>query len=193
MSARRGTTLALLLVVVGATVVGCSSDEAADTNDTVLSGADGGDSDSTAAADPAVSALASNIRSAVGMVDGELGAPQAFFEVTATSQLTNVFVAIDDATAAVPYVVLDGQLQPPGPTLDGASGLTFAAEDITFDEDLILSQVSAELPSATIDSLSVEGGNGDGVRYVVSATSSAGGVLDIVVGPTGEIFSVEPL
>ena len=82
-----------------------------------------------------------DIPSAVDAVEAEMGANQDYFEVTATPQLTNVFVAIDDATAAVSYLFVDGELQPLAPTLTGASGFTFTAEAIDFDEDSILGAV----------------------------------------------------
>jgi hypothetical protein len=160
--------LAGLLAVAGAA---CSDDDGGAANDSFVA----------------------DIRSAVEAVEAELGAGQDYFEVTATLQLTNVFVAIDDATAAVPYLYVDGELQPPAPTLTGASGFTFTADAIDFDEDSILDAVAEELPDASIESLSVEGGDGGTVRYVVSVRSEVGGLLDVTVGPDGAVLAVDPL
>ena len=156
----------------------------------VLAGAACGGDDSGGGAD---AGFVADIRSAVAAVEADLGDGQEFFEVTATPQLTNVFVAVDDATAAVPYLFVDGELQPPAPTLTGASGFTFTADAIDFDEDTILDSIASELPDATVESLSVEGGEGGVVRYVVSVRSEAGGLLDVTVGVDGAVLAVDPL
>jgi hypothetical protein len=135
----------------------------------------------------------SDVAAAAAAVDAALGGPQDFFEITATPQLTNVFVAIDGGTAAVPYIFLDGELQAPAPRIDGAAGQTFTAAAIDFDEATVLDGVENDLPDATIDAFSVEGGPGGFVRYVVSARSEQGGVLDIVVAPSGAVIEVDLL
>ena len=150
-----------------------------------------GSADSDAA--PNESPFGFEIRAAVTAIEAELDGTQEYFEITATPQLTNVFVAVDDGTAAVPYVFLAGELQPPGPTIEGAAGQTFTADSIDFDDETILAGVAADLPTASIDALSIEGGPGGFVRYVISARSAQGGVLDIVVAPSGAVIEVRPL
>ncbi|MEO1056018.1 MAG: hypothetical protein AAFY28_03810 [Actinomycetota bacterium] len=152
-------------------------------------GDDGDGSDGSGVDGPPI---VTELLAAVDAVEDELGAGQEYFEVTSTGQLVNVFVAIDDATAAVPYVYLDGELQDPAPALEGASGQTFLAADITV-EGTVLDRVDDELPDATVDALSVEGSAGAGVRYVIAARSAQGGILDIVVAPDGAVLSVDPL
>lgn len=133
-----------------------------------------------------------DVRRAVEAVEDTLGGPQEYFEVTASGPLTNVFVAVDEATAAIPYVYRDGMLEEPGPKLEGAEGHTFTSDSITFDEEAVLAGISDGLPDATVESLSVEGGPGGSARFVVAARSQQGGVLDVVVGARGAIVSVEP-
>jgi hypothetical protein len=134
-----------------------------------------------------------DVRLAAEAVEAELGGPQDFFEITATPQLTNVFVAADGGASAVPYIFVGGELQPPAPTIEGVEGQTFTFDDIDFDDETVLSGVTADLPTATIDAFSVEGGAGGFVRFVISARSAQGGVLDIVVAPSGAVVEVIPL
>lgn len=168
------TRRSLLLAVSLVTFAACSGG-----SDQTTSG--GGDS------------FVSDIAAAAAAVEAALGGPQEFFEITATPQLTNVFVAIDGGTAALPYIYLDGELQAPAPRIDGATGQTFTAGAIDFDEATVLVGVEIDLPNATIDAFSVEGGPGGFVRYVVSARSEQGGVLDIVVAPSGAVIEVDLL
>ena len=156
----------------------------------VLGAACGGDDD---AGNGVEAPWVADIRPAIDAVEAELGSGQEFFEVTANVQVVNVFVAADGATAAIPYVFLDGELQPPAPTLTGASGFTFSADAVDFDEDSILTAVAEELPESSIEALSIEGGDGGIVRYVISTLSPEGGRLDVTVSPDGAVLAVDPV
>lgn len=134
-----------------------------------------------------------DIAPAIAAVERELGVGQQYFEVTANRQVTNLFVAVDGATAAVPYVYLDGVLQPPAPKLTGASGYTFSADAVDFDENLILTAVERELAESSIEALSIEAGDGGIVRYVVSTLSPEGGRLDVTVAADGAVLEVDPV
>ena len=89
------------------------------------------------------------------------------------------------------YVYVDGVLQDPAPQ-QPAEGLFFERSDVQFDPDLIVSNVAGELPDSMVDAISIYG-TGAGAAYVLAATSSVGGFLDIEVGPTGQIFAVDPV
>ena len=149
----RVRSIALAVAVGALALVGCSSGgsdgEDADPAPTTANEA-GTSSDATVPTSGAdvsdTTLMAVDLRRAVEAVEQELGGPQQFFEVTATSQLTNVFVAIDEATGAVPYVFVDGELEVPGPALEGAEGYTFGSSALTFDDDLLLSAVADGAP-----------------------------------------------
>ncbi len=181
--------LAVGVALVGSTVAGCSGGGDAGSPDTEGPVADA----SVLGPVSGPTALPEAVLTALAEVDTELGGAQTYFEVTATPQFTNVFVAVDDGTAAVPYVVRDGSLEAPAPTLEGVSGFTFVAADVVFDADVVLGRIAADLPDATIQSLSVEGTDNGAPRLVVSALSTQGGLLDVVVTPDGAIVSVEPV
>lgn len=174
-----------LAVVVALLIGGCGSDEPE--RDASLIAEPGVDVEPTEAP-----AYVDDVLAAIDAVEAELGGPQEFFEVTANAQFTNVFVAVEGGAAVVPYLFVDGELQPPAPQVDGASGETFSRDDVDFDPDRVVGVAQAQLSDSTIDSLSVYG-TGIGATYLLSATSGSGGILDIVVGPDGSVFSVDPV
>jgi hypothetical protein len=177
----------LVVAVVAVVALGACDDDDGRTPPTVTGT---GDDQGVERAAPS---FVTDVRAALAAVEAELGGGQEYFEVTASSRLTNVFVAIDGATAAVPYVFLDGELQAPAPALEGASGFTFGASDVAFDEQAVLSSINRELPDATVESFSVEGGAEGTVRYVVAVRSAQGGAIDVTVGPDGTVLAVEPV
>ena len=181
----------LLAATLATLLVGCSSDDAS-VGDTVSPGSLVVPASDEDAAATARDVLVGQIVPAVEAVEAELGAPQRYFEVTANAQFVNVFVAVDDETAAVAYLFTDGELQPPAPKREGAAGKTFGADDIEFDESSVFEQVAEQLPSTSVNAFSVYG-DGVGATYVIGGRSAAGGLLDIVVQADGQVVSVDPV
>jgi len=155
-------------------------------------GAGSGAPTSSAPVEIETPAFVFDVTAAMDAVEDELGGEQEFFEVTANDQFTNVFVAVDDRSAAVAYAYLDGELQPPAPKQTGAEGQTFDRDDVDFDPAAVTSGVGTDLPNSEVDAISVYG-NGVGATFVVAVTSPSGGFLDVVVGPDGQVFSVDPV
>ena len=108
--------------------------------------------------------LVDEIGPAIAAVEAELGGPQQYFEVNATPQVVNVFVATDGATAVTPYVYVGGELAPAG-AAEPAEGATFAADALTFDPATVLDGLTAELPGSDVVLFTVLGGPGGAVQY----------------------------
>ncbi|MGB3736162.1 MAG: hypothetical protein WA964_14485 [Ilumatobacter sp.] len=186
------TRRVVLTVIVAFLFASCSGSDASDGRSAATDVDENGPVEASETPDVPAPEFVLDVRAALDAVESELGGAQEFFEVTSNAQFTNVFVAVDDGSAAVAYLYVDGELQPPAPKQEGASGNTFVTADVDFVDDRILSGVSADLPESDIDAISVVG-DGFGATYVLAATSDAGGFLDIVVGPEGDIFSVDPV
>ena len=139
---------------------------------------------------PGTLPLVDEIYNAVKALETQLGAPQQFFEINATSSLVNLIVALNDGAVAQPWVYLDGQLS--STEGGGATGSTFAGSALDFDPDKVLSKLQAELPQSRPDLFFIEGGPGGIVRYSVAVSSSQGGQFVVVVGPDGTVQSVDP-
>ena len=152
----------------------------------VLAAGCGGD-DGSDALRPVVDQIAP----ATAAVEEELGGPQRYFEINATPQLVNLFVARDDGNEVEIYLYHDGELEPPTPPAP-ASGPTFAASALDFDPDTVLAQVSEDLPDSDIVVFAVTAGADGAPELSATVQSEQGGLLDIALGPTGEVLSVDP-
>jgi hypothetical protein len=148
-------------------------------------GDDGGD-------EPLVRPLVGEIVPAMAAVETELGGPQDYYEVNATPQLVNLWVATGGGATATPYVVLDGEVQPPAPAQPVEQGATFRADAVDFDPDSIFAALDDELDQPAITQFVVVGGPGGAVQYSAAVTSSEGGVLDVLLGPDGAVLGVDP-
>ena len=131
------------------------------------------------------------IREAVTALETQLGGPQDYFEINATSSVVNLFVALNNGAIAQPWVYLDGELS----STEGqpADGNTFRADALTFDSDTLLTKVAEQLPKAALDAVEILGGPNGAVQYTVIVTSTNGGQLLVVVGPDGAVISVDPV
>lgn len=131
------------------------------------------------------------IDEAVEAVELYYGAPQRFFEISATIEEVNFIVAVDDATAAEQgSFVPDGGFTAPEP-VGPASGSTFAAEAIDFDPDRIFEQIRAELGDPVIVDFAIQGTSSGSVVYDATVASDSGGVLLVLLGPNGQILGVQ--
>jgi len=135
--------------------------------------------------------IVEQIGPAIAALEAELGGPQQYFEINATSQLVNLFVSLNDGAVVQAWVYLGGELS----SSEGqpASGGTFTAADLDFDPALVLSKISAELPGSTLGSFYVNGDGEGNVKYGLLVTSDKGGGLDVTVGADGSVLSVDPV
>ncbi len=131
------------------------------------------------------------IPDAVAAVEDHYGAPQEYFEISAGRDAVGFVVAVDGATMAEQGSYgADGEFVAPEPVGE-ASGETFFADEIDFDPDRIFEQVREELDDPVIVDLAIQGGPNDTVLYDASIASEGGGVLLVLLGPTGAILGAQ--
>lgn len=140
--------------------------------------------------DAALPPVVDQIGPAIAALEAELGGPQEYFEINATSRLVNVIVALNGATLAQTWLYLDGNLS--SRPAEPARGNTFTAAAVSFDPARVLGNVQRDLASSSIDLFVVEGGPGGAVRYTAVVTSSAGGQLQVILAPDGTVQQVDP-
>lgn len=170
-----------VVVAICLALIGCSDDGAA--------------SDSTISASTvAVSTelpIVEQISEAIAALDAHFMGPQEYFEVNATAQLVNLFVALQNGTAVQAWLYLDGELT--SDETAPAEGGTFRAADLDFDPATIFSQLRIELPGATVESFYIHGDGQGAVQYGALLTTSLGGALDVQLSADGQVLSSETL
>jgi hypothetical protein len=188
---RRGRlpSIAAAVLIVGvAAVVGaaCSSSSGRSTApDVTICNAKG-----TAQADADLPAV-SRILVAIDALEAKLGGPQQYFEVNATAKVVNLFVALNGATIAQAWLYADGTLT--SKAGQKASGGTFTRAELDFQPDKVLVTVRQQIPDAILESFYVNGDGKGHVQYGVLTSAQCGGGLDVVVGATGAVKSVNPV
>lgn len=178
----RRRVAALAAVVLVGVVAACSGEDASpDTTESPFGPT------ACPAAEPPL--LVDQIDEAIAAVEAELGGPQEYFEINATSLLVNLFVA-DVATQTVtPYVYVGGELSSQEP-LDGAQGFTFFADAVAIDGERVLSCIVRDLPESTLEVFFVEGADG-GVRFSALTSNELGGQLTVEVNGQGQVLAVD--
>ena len=183
--------LACALVSCAPIVAGCSdssTSSSASSAPTDVDSTEGG-----ALSVPADGALpvVDQIPVAIAALEAETGAPVEYFEINATAQLVNLFVALNDGAVAQPWLFVGGELT----SAEGqqASGGTFAGGDVAFDPATIFDPLLAEVPGIQVESFYVHGDGDGNLLYGVLATSERGGGLDIVLAADGRVLSVDPV
>lgn len=132
------------------------------------------------------------IDAAVTALEAELGGPQLYFEINATSALVNLLVADAEDATVTPYAYVGGELSSEEP-ITGATGNTFVADSIDIDPARVLSCVASELPSSRVELFFIEGGPQGAVRYSVLTSNDQGGQLLVEVTGQGLVVGVETL
>ena len=131
------------------------------------------------------------IDAAISAVEQHYGAPQQYFEVSANLEEVNVIVAVDGATAAEQGAFsADTGLTVPV-SVGPANGSTFLFEAVTFDPDVIFDQLRDELDDPVIVDFAIRGTAGGSVIYDATVASDSGGVLLVLLGPTGQILGAQ--
>ena len=200
---RRGAALVVVVAAAMSLVASCSDDGSGAssssgsvaTTDATSPGT--GPVESTAASGvdtslaPLPPPIVEQIAAAVAALETEMGGPQQYFEINATSQLVNLFVALNDGAVAQPWLFVGGELT----SAEGqqASGGTFAGGDVAFDPATIFDPLLAEVPGIQVESFYVHGDGDGNLLYGVLATSERGGGLDIVLAADGRVLSVDPV
>lgn len=185
----------VMAVAVMLSAVACSDDSTGSSSSVAATPATAA-TDSTDGSDTSVAPLpppiVEQIADAVAALEAELGGPQEYFEINATAQLINLFVALNDGAVVQPWLYVDGTLTS-SEGQDVSSGGTFTADLLDFDPATLFSKLETEVPGATIESFYIHGDSQGHVLYGAFVTSARGGALEIILGPDGAVKSVDPV
>lgn len=131
------------------------------------------------------------IDDAVDAVDAHYGAPQDYFEISATLERVSVIVAVEGATAAEQgYFEPDAGFTVPEP-VGAASGATFTADALEFDADRIFDGVRDELDDPVIVDFAIQGGPDGSVIYDATVSSAAGGAIRVLLSADGAVLGAQ--
>ena len=145
------------------------------------------------------------IETALNALEQKDGADLEFFEINATTDLVNIFVATDldgipnadglpDAVVHYVFTEKDGLETAPDPV--GANGPTFARTALDYEPSTILRKVLSELPDSTpqmfvLTAAGTATESTGTVQYRLIMQSSQGGQMSVVLTNSGEIIGTD--
>ena len=145
------------------------------------------------------------IETALNALEQKDGADLEFFEINATTDLVNIFVATDldgipnadglpDAVVHYDFTEKDGLETAPDPV--GANGPTFARTALDYEPSTILRKVLSELPDSTpqmfvLTAAGTATESTGTVQYRLIMQSSQGGQMSVVLTNSGEIIGTD--
>lgn len=131
-----------------------------------------------------------DIAAAVAELRVALGLEPEFFEINATADLVNLFVALNGGTAVQPWLFAAGTLT--AEEVQPASGGTFGAASLDVEPTKVFDGVRREIPDAVVETFYVHGDGRGNVQYGLLVSTVCGGGFDVTVSSTGAIRSVDP-
>ena len=145
------------------------------------------------------------IETALDAIQQKNGTELSFFEINATTELVNIFVATDldgipnadglpDAVVHYVFTEKDGLETAPDPV--GANGSTFARIALDYEPSTILRKVLSELPDSTpqmfvLTAAGTATESTGTVQYRLIMQSSQGGQMSVVLTNSGEIVGTD--
>lgn len=189
--------LAVVVLTVGEADAPPPSEESAATD--VAEANDATDAGEVVCApDPDPAVQVDRIDEAIGALEAETGAETGaaaeYFEINATADVVNLFVAgrADDGTGVVtPYAYAAGELR--AEQTRAAEGISFTAAELVFDAQRVLSCVTAELAESNVVLFFAQGAETGAVKLSVLVESRQGGQLLVDVAPDGQVLAVDAL
>lgn len=135
--------------------------------------------------------LVGDIAEAITAVEEWYGAPQQYFEISATLQSVSLIMSVDDGATAEQAFFVAGELVAPAPN-EGytVEDPTFPATDVKFEPDNIFRGVVKDLECPVLIDFAITPAPG-GVAYDATVASDEGGVLLVLLGPNGEVQGVQ--
>lgn len=115
---------------------------------------------------------------------------QEYFEINATPQRVNLFVAMNNATVVQAFAFENGKLTSNAPQ-SGASGRTFPAAAVQVEGVSVFDTVRSKLPGSLIRALEIVGTLTGTARYSVVVNSNGGEPLVIQVEHDGAIVGTD--